>query len=230
MRSFSAAAPSIKVATRLAGQDAAVMSTEPGRQGGHGQRFDGPARRAMRQQRRHQHQRQQPADQHAVADEAPELLQAGEVDDSQPVERRRRRPHAEQHAGRGTRFRRDGGLRRVPFCQRQPVRDIHQHDAVDAEAEQHGGRPGGGGRQRDPANPITPSTTSSDSADGSEPDDNQPQTAEHHEQQRHDQRSEATVLTMALAPDEGFGFDRDPMTPGEPTPGDRSRRSSTRTE
>ena len=46
------------------------------------------------------HQREDAADHHAVADQPAELLQAREVDEHQAVERRRRRPHAEQHAAR----------------------------------------------------------------------------------------------------------------------------------
>ena len=53
---------------------------------------------APRQQRRHQTSVSDAADHHAVADQQPELLQARKVDERQPVERRRRRPHAEQHA------------------------------------------------------------------------------------------------------------------------------------
>ncbi len=51
-----------------------------------------------RQRSRHEKQRRESAHDHAVSDQPPELLETWEIDEHQSVERRRRRPHAEQHA------------------------------------------------------------------------------------------------------------------------------------
>ena len=55
-------------------------------------------RRAVRQQGRHEHQRQHPARHHAVPDQQPELPQRREIDEHEPIERRRGRQHAQEHA------------------------------------------------------------------------------------------------------------------------------------
>ena len=79
---------------------ARVPPVDPCRESRHRERPHGPGGTPKRQQRRHQHQRQDSAEHHAVADERAELLEARKIDELQPVERRRRRPHPEEHARR----------------------------------------------------------------------------------------------------------------------------------
>ena len=130
----------------------------------------GRAGRRSGSRRRHQHQRQDSAEHHAVADEHAELLEARKIHERQPVERRGRRPHPEEHARRRAAEAVDGRRRlRAAFGPRActptyssttPSTPRPKSIALDAVAAVDSVAP---------ANPSMPSATTSDSAEGIEP-------------------------------------------------------------
>ena len=194
-------------------QDARSMPPDPAGKRRHRDRRPRAPHRA-RQQRRNEHQREDAADHHGMADERAQLLQAGEVDERQPVEGRRRRPHAEQHTARGTGQMVDA-CRGASVLERQRMHDVEQHHPVDAEPEQHRGGCGRRRRQRgaDQAEQAEHREQRQRGRQGA--DAEQPCAAEHDEQQRQDQRERHHAVHDAFAPDDRFGLDRDAMAAGE---------------
>ena len=123
---------------------------DPRREPRHRQRARAAARPPARQQRRHQHQRQDAADHHAVADQHARAAAGSES--RRTSSRRTSPPSSTCRAACST----DGPPMAVdrprparrPSVERERVRDVQQHDAVHAEAEQHRGRAGRRRRQR----------------------------------------------------------------------------------
>ena len=97
----------------------------------------------------------------------------------------------------------------------KPMGHIEQHHAVNAEAEEHCGRAGGGGRQPGARKAQRAEHQHERQGRRQRPDADQPQAAEHHEEQRQNQCERPDRVEDALALDDGLGLDRDPMTAGE---------------
>ena len=95
------------------------------------------------------------------------------------------------------------------------MRDIEQHHAVDAEAEHHGCRAGGGGRQSGAGEPDRAEHDDERQERRQRADGDQPQAAEHDEQQRQDHDERSDCVQNALALDDRFGFDRNAMPSGQ---------------
>ncbi len=188
---------------------------DPGGESRHRQRSRRPARTASREERGNEDERQQTAEHHAVPDERAELLEARKVHEHEPVERRRRRPHAEEHARAGPGETIDRRRRICAGAERQRVRDVEQDDAVHAESKQH--RAGGSGRRRErgAAEPEHSQDNQQRQPGGNRSDDDEPRRSEDQVQERKDQRERAGGVDDALAADDGFGLDSDPVTARE---------------
>ena len=103
----------------------------------------------------------------------------------------------------------------TPLGNSQPVRDIEQDDAVHAEAEQHGRGASGGRRKLRAREAKGAQHEHQRQAGGQGSDGHEPQAAEHEIEQRenHDQRADG--IPDALALDDRFGLDGNPVSAGE---------------
>ena len=195
-------------------QNFAAVALNPSGQARHQQRASLLLRRPLRQERRHHHERQHAADDHAVADQHPELLQAWKVDEREAIEGCRGRPHAEQHARRRTRKRR-AHIVCTSFGNGETMSDVKQHDAVHAETEEDRCRARCGGRDRCTREAEAPERDEQRQSRWQRSNRHEPQAAERDEQQRQDRRERFDRVQNALALDDAFGFDRDAVPAGE---------------
>ena len=196
-----------------ADEHCAPPADHPRRKARHEQRGHRTPGRATGQERGHHDERQHSAHDHAVAEEAAELLQARKIDEHQSVERGGRRPHAQQHAARRS-FERCGNVAGA-VGDRQPVRDIEQDDAVHAEAEQHGRGAGRGGRKLRAREAKGAQHEHQRQAGGQGSDGHEPHAAEHEIEKRENHDQGADGVPDALALDDRFGLDGNPVSAGE---------------
>ena len=182
---------------------------DPGRERRPRQHPDRSARAVLRQERRNEDERQHAARHHAVADHQPELLQAREIDEHEPVERGGRGQHAEEHAGRWPAQRRDRFRHAEPVRQREPMRDVDEDHPVDPQAEEHGRGPGRRRRERRPSQPHQAERHDERHQRWQRAADEEPHAPEDEVEERQNQRQRSDAVQDGFPPDNGLGFDRD---------------------
>ena len=103
------------------------------------------------------------------------------------------------------------------------MRHVQQDDAVDAEAEQHGGGARRGGRQPLIRKPQPAEHDDQRQRRGQRSDRDQPHASEGDVEQRQNQRQRADRVENGLAAHDGLGFDGNAVAAGELDPERRQR-------